>query len=228
MTTEAKLRPGERAFTRTDALVTVGSVAILLVVAFSSVVGCRAAKALAQDFKCRNNLRAKALAFRVFANDNLLSTNSTETFPQHVPLAQLTLTQGTNASLLVTYFRAASNELAAPSMLLCPADSERVLATDWTNLTSSNISFFLSLDARPDAPETILMGDRNLESVTPRAGSRLELTASTPVSWGRSLHDGCGQFALSDGSVHHSCGTKMPPVFLRSLAKVATNRLEFP
>lgn len=214
------------AFTRTDALVAVAATLILAYLALTFVVMYRAANGKAQNFQCRDKLKSMAVAFRVFANDN--EPKFSAVFPTGIPIEKLTETQGTNSSTLVTYFRALSNELGASFFLLCPADSARISATGWPTLTTNNISYFLSLDARPNAPEMILMGDRNLEWVTPRVGSRLELTASTPVSWGRSLHDGCGQFSLADGSVHHGCGTKMPPVFLPSFAKVGTNSLEFP
>ncbi|MEN9572755.1 MAG: hypothetical protein RL514_610 [Verrucomicrobiota bacterium] len=217
---------GVCAFTRTDALVAVAATLILAFLALTFIVMSRAAKEKAQNFQCRNKLKSMAVAFRVFANDN--EPKFSAVFPTGIPMEKLTETQGTNSSTLVTYFRALSNELGASLFLLCPADAARISATGWPTLTTNNISYFLSLDARPNAPEMILMGDRNLEWVTPRVGSRLELTASTPVSWGRSLHDGCGQFSLADGSVHHGCGTKMPPVFLPSFAKVGTNSLEFP
>lgn len=217
---------GVCAFTRTDAIVAVAATLILTFLALIFVVMSRAAKEKAQNFQCRNKLKSMAVAFRVFANDN--EPKFSAVFPTGIPTEKLAETQGMNNSVLVTYFCALSNEFGASFFLLCPADSERISATGWPTLTTNNISYFLSLDARPDAPEVVLMGDRNFESVTPRVGSRLELTASTPVSWGRSLHDGCGQFSLADGSVHHGCGAKMPPVLLPSLAKVGTNRLEFP
>lgn len=221
-----RTQAGMCAFTRTDALVAVAATLILAYLALTFVVMYRAANGKAQNFQCRDKLKSMAVAFRVFANDN--EPKFSAVFPTGISIEKLTETQGTNSSPLVTYFRALSNELGASFFLLCPADSARISATGWPMLTTNNISYFLSLDARPDAPEVVLMGDRNLESATPRVGSRLELTASTPVSWGRSLHDGCGQFSLADGSVHHGCGTKMPPVFLPRFAKVGTNRLEFP
>lgn len=228
MVNDAKLHSDERAFTRTDVLVAVGAVAVILFLAFSFVVVYRGVRAQAQGRKCLNNLKAMSLGFRVFANDNETREHGEGVYPPGISLEKLAATQGTNASLLVTYYRALSNELGASVVLVCPADSERVRTTNWNTLAPSNLSYFLSLDARPETPEVILMGDRNLESRTPRVGSRLELTASTPVSWGRSLHEGRGQFSLAEGSVHQAYGTNMPPEFLRSLTKVGTNRLEFP
>lgn len=189
----------------------------------------RAATQKALKNRCEKQLKGMSLGFLAFANDNESPEQRKGVFPMQVPLERLALTQSTQAPSSAIYFRATSNELAVPAVLHCPSDKGRQRCTDWGLLSTTNISYFLSLDARPDTPEAVLFGDRHLDSVPPRGGSRLELKQTTAVAWARTLHDGCGQIALADGSVKHICySERKPDLFATSLATLKTNRLEFP
>jgi len=119
-----------------------------------------------------------------------------------------------------------SNELIAPVVLTCPADTRRRVA-NWTNLTESNISYFIGLDARDNEPQSLLSGDRNLETNGIAVGSGLfVLTTNTPVGWTKDIHQNAGNICLGDGSVHQFTGSRLTQQV--QAQGIATNRLLIP
>jgi len=60
-------------------------------------------------------------------------------------------------------FQVMSNELSTPKILLCPEDTRRTYATNFsTGFSGANISYFLNPDAVETYPQMILDGDDNL------------------------------------------------------------------
>lgn len=89
------------------------------------------------------------------------------------------------------------------NMLLCPSDQLRQAATNFAQLKTTNISYFLNIAAIYTNQTQIVAGDRD---VTIR-GSLVPpglLTISNPsnAGWGNLLHKGGGNVALADGSAH--------------------------
>jgi Tfp pilus assembly protein PilE len=183
------------AFTLIELLTVVATVAILLGLLWSHSMsrgGCRATRN-----KCHNNLKNIGLAFRIYATDN------NDRFPWEI--------SDTNAAPIyapdpVTYLRPLSNEISTPVILNCPEDKARPLRTNWTSwtqLTRTNLSYFISADASETLPQSFLAGDRNITNKNGRLRpglrglSRIDNTAG----WDDTIHENQGNTCMGDGSV---------------------------
>ncbi len=125
------------------------------------------------------------------------------------------------------YFVKVSRALKDPRILICPFDTRQVAAS-FETLNDSNISYFLNADAiRNSATNSILSGDRFLQSSgEPVKSGLFVLTTNLNMSWTPSVHKGGGNVAWSDGSVQQTMSQG-----LRSLIQsqpLATNRLLIP
>jgi hypothetical protein len=131
------------------------------------------AKAKALSIACVNNLKQIGLAARVWANDN------SDVFPAN--------------------FLAMSNELSAPKILVCPADTGRKPATTWQEFGPPNVSYeFLNANGTYIA---------NLENQKSRGDLRLNSETGAPDPY--VLLARCpvhGHVCLSDGSVQQGSG----------------------
>ena len=91
------------------------------------------------------------------------------------------------------------------------------------NLSNTNISYFIGLDADESMPQMFLAGDRNLliNGAPARTGA-VSLTSKDRLEWGKTIHHGQGNIALADGSVQE--------LSLHGPAEIGTNvmRLAFP
>jgi hypothetical protein len=124
-----------------------------------------------------------------------------------------------------------SNELSTPKILVCPADTSRIAATNFaTDFNNMKISYFVSLDAEDKYPGMLLSGDDNLvvNGVRVRPGI-LSLSVNASVEWTKErigkLH-GPGYVALADGSVQQAATLTVQSTPVN--AGVATNRLAIP
>lgn len=207
---------GEPATVRLRAMTMLELVAVVLVVGVLVAMlspGFGRARPRAKRVNCANNLRQIGIAFRLFATDN------GDRFPATLSVSNGgTMEFGTN---LVMHFRALSNELATPRILLCPVDSRRTGATNFASLAFGNISYFLSLDANPGRPPMLLSGDDNLmvRGIPARPGL-LPLTTNSLLRWTFARHGGYGNVCFTDGSVH-----QFPS--MRSVASVASAKWMF-
>ena len=133
------------------------------------------------------------------------------------------------ASQVVTAtFLTLSNQLCTPYILFCPADSERIRAESFTNsVGSSNISYFLGLDANTVNPQMMLSGDGNFEiGCVPVKSGLLEISSNTPIAWSAARHKFAGNILVADGSVQQ-CSNSGLTNLLRQTG-LATNRLAIP
>lgn len=100
------------------------------------------------------------------------------------------------------HFRAASNELSTPKILVCPSDTPKVRSADFTQFDNRNLSYLIGIDAREDQPQTILSGDRNLMTNGVALGSGIfQLTTNIVMDWTKEIHKSAGNIGLADGSV---------------------------
>ena len=170
---------------------------------------------------CVNNLKQVGLAFRLWAGDN----------NDLYPMQFLTNSAGAplfaDASNGFRYFQVMSNELSAPKILVCPLDTKRKAAANFTNgFDNSHISYFVGLDADETMPLTFLAGDRNLTNGQPKTNSILCLQTNQLVGWTKDLHNLGGNIAMADGSVRQlNTGGLQKALGDTGLA---TNRLLFP
>jgi competence protein ComGC len=181
------------------------------------------AKKKAQRINCVNNLKQIGTGFRLWAMD-FGGTN--ELYP-----TQVSTNSGGAMELLVRggvwpVFQVMSNELNMPKILICPADT-RQAASGFEFLRNTNLSYFVSRDARQDFSDSLLTGDRNLDIASrPVPAGRLTLTTNQAFGWTTNQHIHAGNVGLADGSVQQLSKPRFQE-FLRQ-QQLATNRIVIP
>jgi prepilin-type N-terminal cleavage/methylation domain-containing protein len=183
--------PRHPAFTLIELIVVIAVLAILASLLLPALTG---GNRRSNRIGCVNNLKQIGLSFKIFANDHQ------DRYPM-----QLWSHESRPAEATTTYvpfiFRALSNELSTPRILVCPQDQRRT-ASDFSSLTTSNTSYFVGLNARDDYPQSFLAGDRDLTTNgCPTGPGLLPVTANTLLGWSGTLHRHGGNIALGDGSV---------------------------
>ena len=218
-------------------------VAILLFLAFIFLAFmflprfAKAAQARAfSDIDCCGNLKQINLSFLLWAGDN------NNKFPMEVSVANGGAKELIATGNVAACFQIMSNELSTPKILVCPADYNRVSATDFGNdFNTSHISYFIGVDADTNYPQRFLSGDDNFQmngSVV--KSGLLQYPTHTPITWGPGRHGDVpvhhfwtpkqqvffGNIGFADGSVSELSSAGLQESFL--LSGMATNRLAIP
>jgi prepilin-type processing-associated H-X9-DG protein len=175
----------------------------------------------ARRIMCISNLKQDGIAYRLWEGDH------NDKYPMAV-----SVTNGGAMELVATgnvaaCFRVMSNELSTPKILICPADTRRVWATNFSALTDSNISYFIGLDAAENYPQMLLNGDDNLlvNGERVKAGV-LNLGTNIAVAWDKDRHRNNGNLGMADGSAQQVTTPGLNEALIR--AGAATNRLAIP
>jgi len=183
-----------RGFTWIELIVVMAVVAILV----AMIIPRLANGDRRSQISCVNNLKQVGLGFKIFANDHH-GQNPMRIWPSDPAIA--------SAAYAPFNFQLMSNELSVPRILICPKDTRKP-ASSFASLTSSNVSYFVGLNARDDYPQMFLAGDRNLTTngvlVVP---GLLPITTDTELGWSDAMHKGSGNIALADGSVQQMMGS---------------------
>ncbi len=207
---------------RSESAITLVEIMIVISVVFVGVLlflpsreGC---KCKAVRINCASNLKQVALAYRIWEGDN------GDLFPMKYYTNSAGEPLFTNA---FRYYQVMSNEVNNPKILVCPADTKRDAATNFTtDLNDSRVSYFVSLDADETMPQVFLAGDRNIENGVKPVNRILELTTNQTVCWTKEIHQNAGNVALSDGSVQQWSTAALQNALKQT--GLTTNRLLFP
>jgi prepilin-type N-terminal cleavage/methylation domain-containing protein len=210
----------QMAFTLIELLVVIAIIAILAAMLLPALSNAKSKAIITQ---CLNNLKQLPQAHSMFAGDN----------DGHYPWQVDVDFGGSRATLTgpfvewADHYRAVSNELSTPKILVCPANRERVPADEWFLLSGfENVSYFVGLTAMESNPQSILSGDSNLTG----GGGGIDPywlnsgVDSLDATWENSIHTRRGDIALADGSVQ----TTSTPVLRELIAGALTDNKPAP
>lgn len=210
--------PPPAGFTLIELLVVVVIIAVLAGLLLPAVAK---SKARAQQISCTGRLKSVALSFRVWALDH------TNAYPMAISTNFGGTLEHAATGEIWAHFQITSNELSTPIILYCPSDRSRQPLRNFSmNLSNTNISYFVGLDANDTMPQMFLAGDRNLIGGTLLPNRILLLTTNNTVRWGKDLHKNQGNVALADGSVQAFSSSRVQAALANS--GVETNRLAMP
>jgi prepilin-type processing-associated H-X9-DG protein len=118
--------------------------------------------------------------------------------------------------------------LSTPKILLCPADTDHSLATNFSaGFSGKNISYFANLDATEANPQSFLSGDDNFEiGGVPVKSGLLQLSTNISMTWSSARHGFTGNIGLTDGSVQQLTHLDLQHAFQNSGS--VSNRILIP
>jgi hypothetical protein len=209
-------KSADTAFTLVELLAIIVCTALLAAFLFPALFWPRYPQP--QRINCTNNLKQIGLAFKTWALDN------DDKFPMHCATNGGTLGMMSSGAIWRD-FRAMSNELSTPKILVCPADN-RTPATNFdADLSNAKISYFVGLDWNEATPQMFLSGDRNLTNGTALQNCVLVITPSRPAGWTHTMHKGKGNILCADGSVQQVSSARLVLMLSKS---GDTNHLAIP
>ena len=131
---------GVKAFTRIELVVTVLAVGLIIGL---SVLWARQTMRKSRDEACLNNLKEVGIAFRLWP------PGQSDAYPMQYPKDRGGTRELIGTGQVFVHFRALSNELQSPKILVCPADKQKMVAPNFgEGFSDANVSYFVGLDAK--------------------------------------------------------------------------------
>jgi prepilin-type processing-associated H-X9-DG protein len=213
-----------QAWTIFEILVIIATLALLAALLLPVLA---ASKRRSSRINCVNNLKQINIAIRIWP----------PVYSDGEPPMSVSVTNGGAMETLATgnvagCFQVMSNQLGTPKILICPADLERIAATNFQNdFNNSHISYFLNPDAREFYPQQIMDGDDNLATngVAVKSGM-VEFPANMRISFTAARHKFVGNIGYADGSVAEVSSSGLQSALLLSTngTPTMTNRFAIP
>ena len=185
-----------QALTRVDVIILV-VIAVLFALWMLNNPGGAAIKRRAQRINCVSNLKQIALSARIWEGDH------GNQYPMSVSVTNGGGREWIATGNIAACFRVMSNELSATKILICPADEDRMPATNFTTgFDNSHIGYFVSLNASEIYPQQLFMGDSNLmTNGVPLKSGVVDISCGGSISWTKARHRFVGNVSFADGSV---------------------------
>jgi hypothetical protein len=169
------------------------------------------------------NLKQINAAFRLWESDH------NDQYPMSVSVTNGGAMELIETGNVAAVFQVMSNELSTTKILVCPSDPGRTFATNWSDLNSSHLSYFVSADASEEYPQMLLDGDDDFVVAGKPVKSGLsKLSSNSTVAWSGTRHGPVGNIGLADGSVQAESSSGLETAFQWSWNGVRTNRVVIP
>ena len=176
----------------------------------------------AQRIFCDMNLKQVGLAFRIWEGDN------GDIYPTGIAVTNGGAREMVETGNVLRVFLVMSNELNTPKVLVCPEDFRRNVATNFSSLSSANVSYFAGVDVTNESnPQQILSGDSILTiNGKPVKSGLVSISTNNVLSWQPNRHGKAGNLMMADGSAQSATDLGLETYFTGT--GVATNRLAIP
>jgi hypothetical protein len=212
------------AFTRAELFVVIAVIAVLAATLFAALITVRR---IGRNMACVYNLSCVNTAFKVWEGD------AGDKYPMYFALTNNETMDLIGHGKAYVLWQTMSNEFGTPKYLNCPADTERIAATNFAKgFSDANISYFFSLDTTVDIYlQMILDGDDNLavNGVRVKPGI-LTLPINGSLTWTKERHRGVGIIGMADGSIQQTTPSSLWTAMIAATngAPVATCRWVIP
>jgi len=216
----------QNGFTRLELALVVAALFGFSAITFAAAASTQHRSRVAQ---CFNNLRQVGRASQAWASQH------GDRFPWQLRPPDGVNNAGGGAPIAVNpfiHFALMSNELASPRVLVCPSDTAKKTASDFSaramggflHFTYQNVavSYFVGLDTTFERPRGLLFGDRNIRTSRQKLCGLVFVMANSldgndpNLGFTNGLHSFSGQVCLMDGSVQSGDSSLLRKLALHS------------